>query len=136
MKFRYKVIVIIAVFIASVVFFGSDITETMFSSAADTTLMASATLPTVTIEVADHEFNLLHGYAANLDPMVMRETITPIGPDKTLTLLIYHNELNVRKMKYEIIREDGGTLEEGSLENCLYNSSRLSSLVLPCTIIG
>ncbi|MCR5430997.1 MAG: hypothetical protein K6E95_00395 [Lachnospiraceae bacterium] len=115
MKFRFKVIIIVGIFIASVVFFGSDITETMFSSAADTTLMASAKLPTITIEVAGQEFNLLHGYAANLDPMVMRETITPIGPDKTLTLLIHHTELNVRKMKYEIIREDGGTLEEGSL---------------------
>ncbi len=115
MKFRYKVIIIFGVFIASVVFFGSDITETMFSSAADTTIMASATLPTVTIEVAGQEFNLLHGYAANLDPMVVRETITPIGPDRTLTLLIHHNELNVRKMKYEIIREDGGTVEDGAL---------------------
>lgn len=115
MKFRYKVLLIVGVFIASVVFFGSDITETMFSSAADTTPMTSATLPTITVKVGDQEFNLLHGYAANLDPMVMRETITPIGPDKTLTLLIHHNELNVRKMKYEIIREDGGTVEEGSL---------------------
>ena len=115
MKFRYKVLIIFGVFIASAIFFGSDITETMFSSAADTTVMSSATLPTVTIDVGGQEFNLLHGYAANLDPMVMRETITPIGPDKTLTLLIHHSELNVRKMKYEIIREDGGTLEEGSL---------------------
>ena len=115
MKFRYKVIIIFGVFIASVVFFGSDITETMFSSAAETTEMAHATLPTVTIQVGDQEFNLLHGYAANLDPMVIRESITPIGPDKTFTLLIHHSELNVRKMKYEIIREDGGMLEEGSL---------------------
>ena len=115
MKFRYKVLIFFGVFIASAVFFGSDITETMFSSAADTTAMASATLPTITVEVEGKEFNLLHGYAANLDPMVMRETITPIGPDKSLTLLIHHTELNVRKMKYEIIREDGGTLEEESL---------------------
>jgi len=115
MKFRYKVIIILGVFIGSVLFFGADITENMFSSAAETTVMSSATLPTVTIDVDGHEINLLHGYAANLDPMVIRETITPIGPDKTFTLLIHNRELNVRKMKYEILREDGGTLEEGSL---------------------
>lgn len=99
----------------SIVFFSGDITETLFSSAAETTTMSEATLPTVTIDVGGNEINLLHGYSANLDPMIIRESITPITDDKTFTLLIHHTESDVKKLKYEILSEDGQALEAESL---------------------
>lgn len=115
MKFGYKIVIFILIFIMSIVFFSGDITETLFSSAAETTTMSEATLPTVTIDVGGNEINLLHGYSANLDAMIIRESITPLTDDRTFTLLIHNTESDVKKLKYEILNEDGQELESDSL---------------------
>ena len=51
MKFIYKVMIVLAVFIASLIFFSSGIKEMFFSGSANIVQMSAATLPTVTMEV-------------------------------------------------------------------------------------
>lgn len=114
MKFRYKVLIVLAVFIAALFFFSEDITETFFSTSASTVNMSDATLPTVTIDVNGCEINCLHGYISNLDEMIMRESITPVMSDRTFTVLIHENESNVKKLKYEILNSDGREVESDS----------------------
>lgn len=113
-RFIYKVLIVVAVFIAALVFFSSGIKENFFSSAAQTVAMQKPTLPTVSIDVDGTEVNLLHGYVSNLDEMVMRENMTPLKQDRTFTLLIHENESNVRKLKYEILSESGKEIENDS----------------------
>ena len=100
MKFRYRLLIVIAVFIAALIYFGGDIKETVFETSASTTPMSTATLPTVSFEVNGTEINRLHGYVSNLDEMIMRETITPITSNRTFTVLIEENESNVKKLRY------------------------------------
>ena len=114
MKFKYKVLIVLAVFIAAMVYFGSDISETIFGTQAATTLMSDPTLPTVSIEVGGNEINRLHGYVSNLNEMLIRETITPITSDRTFTVYIDENESNVKKLKYEVLNSDGREVESDS----------------------
>lgn len=114
MKFRYKVLIVLAVFIASLIYFGSDISETFFGTQAATTIMNDSTLPTVSIGVNGSEINRLHGYVSNLDEMLIRETITPITSDRVFTVYIDENESNVKKLKYEVLNSDGREVESDS----------------------
>ncbi len=114
MKFRYKLLIVLAVFIAALIFFGEKINETIFSSSATTTLMSEATLPTISFDVDGNVVNRLHGYVSNLNEMLMRESITPLTSARNFTVLIEENESNVKKLKYEIFNTDGRAVEEDS----------------------
>ena len=101
MKLIHKILIVIVAFIAALVYFGSGINERFFGNASDTVPMSAATFPTIYIQVQDNEFNRLHGYASNLDHMLIRESITPITSDREFTVMIDENESNVKKLKYE-----------------------------------
>ncbi len=109
----YKILLVVAVFIASLIFFGSGIKETLFNNEEDITTMKTASFPFISMEVAGCEMNLLHGYAANLDSQVIRECITPITEGRSFTVNIKDGESDVKKLKYEIFNLDGRLKEEG-----------------------
>ena len=112
-KFIYKVLIIFAVFMGALVFFSTGIKETIFGDEDDTVDMREATLPTILMEVNGNRMNLLHGYASNLDEMLVREAITPIMEDRTFSVIINDYEGNIRKLKYEIFNISGEKAEEG-----------------------
>lgn len=114
MKFRYKILIVLAVFIGALFVFSGGIKQTVFSTVAQTTDMEASTLPTISFVIQGVELNRLHGYVSNTDEMVMRETITPMTIDKTFTVLIDDHGSNVRKLKYEIYTEDGRLLDSDS----------------------
>ena len=49
MKFRYRFMIVLVVFIAALIYFGGDIKETVFETSASTTPMSGASLPTVSL---------------------------------------------------------------------------------------
>ena len=114
MKFRYRILIVLAVFIAAIIYFGGDIKETIFETSASTMQMSQASLPTISFDVNGNEVNRLHGYVSNLDEMIMRETITPITSERVFTILIEENESDVKKLKYEILNADGREVESDS----------------------
>lgn len=114
MKFIYKILIIVLVFLGCLVLFSSDITRTIFSTSAPTTQMAESELPLVSLEVDGNEMNLLYGYSAAPDEMCVRESITPITNERAFTVYIDDKLGNVKKLKYEILNEDGRELENGS----------------------
>lgn len=114
MKFRYKVLIVLAVFIGALGFFGGGVRQTLFPTAASVTPMSESTLPTISIDVGGIELNRLHGYVSNLDGMIVRETITPITGERAFTVLIDENESVVKKLKYEIYNSDGREVESDS----------------------
>ena len=114
MKFRYKLLIVLLTFIGAIVYFASDISGNFFGNTARVTEMAAATLPTVYLETGSDICNRLHGYASNLDHMLMRETITPISSDRVFTVFIEENESDVKKLKYEIYNTEGREIESDS----------------------
>ncbi len=115
MKLIHKILIVIVAFIAALVYFGSGINERFFGNASDTVPMSAATFPTIYIQVQDNEFNRLHGYASNLDHMLIRESITPITSDREFTVLIDENESNVKKLKYEVYNTDKREIESDTI---------------------
>ncbi|MDE7326116.1 MAG: hypothetical protein K2N63_07565 [Lachnospiraceae bacterium] len=116
MKIVYRILILLAIFTASVYYFGSNMQERVFSANRKTTQMQQTTLPVVTVLTQAGEINLMHGYCSNLDAMLFRESITPVGSDKSVEILITENAYNIKKVNFEIYDTMLGTkLEEGSV---------------------
>ena len=77
-----KVGVLAAVFIAALV-----ISSMVINSGTDDEIvdMGSPTLPRVSFTVGNTEVNPLFGYVQDMDITAMRDTITPLNPDGSLT---------------------------------------------------
>ncbi len=115
MKYRYRLIILILLFAASVWVFSLGMTERFFNDAVSTVEMSEASLPLVSMSVSGCEINLLHGYTSKLDGMITRDNITPLGGDRTFTVLIDEKKPSVKKLKYEIFEQNGNELESGEL---------------------
>lgn len=116
MRIVYRILILLAVFCGALLYFGSNMKEKVFSVERKTIPMQEATLPVVSIQVGGVEINLLHGYCSNLDAMLFRESITPLGADKSFALLISENEYNIKKVNFEIYETaEGSKVEEGSV---------------------
>lgn len=116
MKIIYRILILVLIFTGSLIYFGSNMHEQVFSIEKETMEMSDATLPYVTIKSGDSVLNLLHGYCSNLDAMVIRESITPIGTGQEFSVLITENESVVKKLKYEVIEiQNETTIEEDAI---------------------
>ena len=100
MKIIYRILILVLIFTGSLIYFGSNMHEQVFSIEKETMEMSDATLPYVTIKSGDSVLNLLHGYCSNLDAMVIRETINPICTGQEFSVLITKNERVGKKIKY------------------------------------
>lgn len=79
-----------------------------------TSEMASVTLPVVSLQRGDMKINQLYGYRSEMDATAMRDTITPLGEDLTLPVIVksYQNQIEsisfeVRSMDMQRLVEDG-----------------------------
>lgn len=108
MRRLYKMLFLIAVFCVSLWFFGSNMDEVVFDVEVQTVEMEAATLPTMTVITGEEEINLLHGYSSNLDVLLNRENVIPIGMDKIFFLRIDEKESIVRRLKYEVVDVTNG----------------------------
>ncbi|MDE7060740.1 MAG: hypothetical protein K2O71_04000, partial [Lachnospiraceae bacterium] len=116
MKIVYRILILLAIFCASIYYFGSNMQERVFSSDRKTTKMQATTLPVVTVLTPGGEINLMHGYCSNLDAMLFRESITPVDTEKQVEILITENDYNIKKIIFEVYDTALGTkLEEGNV---------------------
>ena len=93
-KLRYRILILLAVFFGALYYFsGNYLVVRSFELSTDTTEMAEATLPNISLVVEDEEINRLYGYTSNLDWELNRETITPLGTDKSFIVRIEENSV-------------------------------------------
>ena len=110
-KLRYRIIILTVIFLGALYYFsGNYLVVRSFELSTDTTEMAEATLPNISLVVEDEEINRLYGYTSNLDWELNRETITPLGKDKSFVVRIEENKMAVRRLKYELFDVTSGTL--------------------------
>ncbi|MBR5179488.1 MAG: hypothetical protein IKW90_11915 [Lachnospiraceae bacterium] len=129
-KLIYKILLVLGVFIGSCIFFASDIKETLFEEELKTTAMKEASFPLVSFEVEGEEMNLLRGHAANLDAQVIRECITPVTSERSITVNIKTSENDVKKLKYQIFTVDGREKESDDL-TVLEDSNGKKRITIP-----
>lgn len=102
MKYFTKILVLLAVFTASVWYFGSSMRVETYSveKAID---MGDSTFPTISMLSENNEVNLLYGYSGNIDCNNFRDTMMPIDASNTVTILIRENKMSVKKVNYEVL---------------------------------
>lgn len=101
LKYIYRIIILLCIFVASIYYFSRDIKEVVFDM-DNTIAMENATFPLITIKTGENEINLLHGYSSNLNANMVREAVTPIGTDQTFEVLINQEKYDIKKLNYEL----------------------------------
>lgn len=116
MKLIYRIIILLGIFAGSLVFFGRNMAESVFSIEKRTMEMSEATLPYISMRVDGIELNRLHGYTSNVDEMLPRESITPLTGEQKFEIIITENANVVKKVTYDITDVASGQLvESGSI---------------------
>ena len=106
-----KIVVLILVFCLTVVAMGERDRQSEMNLTSE---MASVSLPVVCLQRGEMKMNQLYGYRTEMDATAMRDTITPLGEDLSLPLVVkpYQNQVEsisfeVRSMDMERLVEDG-----------------------------
>ena len=100
-KHVYRAMYFVTVFVVAILLFGSRMKEVEVE-AVKTVEMKDAGFPVLTIETMGRKMNILHGYNSNLNANVLRDSMTPIGSDKTFTVYMKEDKTVIKKLKYEI----------------------------------
>lgn len=111
LKQIYRVIILIAVFVAALYYFSRDIKEVVFNI-DNTTTMEDATFPLITIKTGENIINRLHGYSTNMDANKVREAVTPLGPDQAFDVQFKKDPMDIKKLNYEVREFTGNGLIE------------------------
>lgn len=98
-KGMIKAAVLTAVAIVSLIVFSVITNKTNNNMTIE---MAEATLPTITLYYQDEEINELYGYVDEMNPLYMRDDITPIHTDRILPIRIHADHFAVDSISYEI----------------------------------
>ncbi len=115
MKYIYRIIILLVVFIGALYYFSGDIKEVVFETNR-TTDMTGASFPLVTIREDGIEINLLHGYSTNLAANQLRETVIPLNSEKTFEIVIDQKDYDIKKLNYEVRSFiDNSLIEDGSV---------------------
>ena len=112
-KYIYRVIILIVIFAGALFYFSRDIKEVKFSY-DNTTKMKAATFPLITVKTGDCTINMLHGYSTNMAANMIREAVTPLGPDKTFEVQFSKDGPEIKKLNYEVREFVGNTLIESN----------------------
>jgi hypothetical protein len=111
LKHIYRAIILLAIFIAALSYFSSDIKEVVFNI-DNTTKMQNATFPLITIKTGENTINLLHGYSSNLEANKVRESVTPLNTNQAFEAVISRDGKDIKKLNYEVREFVGNTLIE------------------------
>ncbi len=101
LKYIYRTIILIVIFVGAIFYFSRDIKEVVFNQ-DNTTVMEDATFPLVTIKTNERVINMLHGYSSNISADKIREGVAPLGTDQTFEVLFKNEKQKVKKLNYEV----------------------------------
>lgn len=76
--------------------------------------MSDASYPLVYINYEGEHINCLHGYSGEMDVSFMRDTITPLGEDRKISLYIDKFNSDITGLSFEVRSTDGERLIENS----------------------
>lgn len=101
MKYFYKGFGLFILFCVSIFIFGQHIPSINVGTATATSLQDS-TFPLISLTVDKYTINTLHGYSSELDSGNIRESITPLGADKSFDVVISENDLKIKRLDYDL----------------------------------
>ena len=77
--------------------------------------MGKATLPLVYMSEGSDKINCLHGYLKEMQGSAMRDTITPLGAGRKLSVTIEKFGCQIKSLGFEVRSVDGKRLDRKSV---------------------
>lgn len=106
-----KLIAFVCVFIVSLVVISFYMNKGNTDMTAE---MGHATLPTIAVDCQGMEVNLMRGFCSEMDPALMRESITPIDETRQMDIVIHAHGQAIERAGYEVRSIDGSRLIENT----------------------
>jgi len=115
MKQKYiRRFVLLLIFIAALFVFSAITNKGNTDRTAD---MNSATLPTISFEVAGKEVNLLYGHKQKMTISAIRDSITPLNSEGEVLVNLQTYGQTIKEVQYEVYSLDGTvSLAEGAAD--------------------
>lgn len=110
-KIIRRIIVLFLVFVGGVVGFSCLMNSENTDNRTD---FQTPEVPCMAMLMGDTEVNRMYGYAKNMETDYVRDTLTPIGTDKTLAVSITPYGREIESLVYEIKSSDGGKVIENN----------------------
>ncbi len=126
-KILIRILVLTAVFVAAVLGFSFYLNR---GTSETKEAMAGATFPLVYMTNEGSRLNRLHGYTTEMDVTAMRDTLTPLEADRSLTIQIEPYKNKISEVSYEILSSDGTKSMERTKINKLTEEDSLLKATL------
>lgn len=101
-KYLYKVVVLLGVFVGALFYFGSQLESDLYEEGRENS-QGMESFPYLTLTSQNIEMNRLYGYNGPIDDTIVRESITPLDSEKKLTIRISDGEIRLVKMQYQVV---------------------------------
>ena len=96
---RKRVILLLVIFLAALAFFEVLLN---YSPKDEKQALAVGTLPILSVETEGNRLAQMHGYLTQMDGCYMRESLIPVGEDRTLGLIVSEYGSPSKNLSYEI----------------------------------
>lgn len=106
-KYLYKTVVLLVVFVASLFFFGKQLESDIYEE-GKVVEMGKESLPYLTLTSQNIKMNRLYGYNGPIEDNIVRESITPLATDKKITIDISESDVRLVKLQYEVVDKETG----------------------------
>lgn len=123
MKHVYKGLVLILIFVGALFFFGHQL-ETDIHDEGTETELTEETFPTIQIVTQGQKINPLYGYAAPMEPNIVRESMTPLDASRTITLLIDKASTYLTRLQYQIVDKESGEVYDTETISAISDGQR------------
>ena len=110
-KTVWKIVTFVVVFIISAMIVSTTMNKGNAELTAD---LAAPMLPLVYMNVGGMDVNCLHGYVEKMEESSLRDSLTPIGEDRSISLRVDKYGMNITGMSFEVRSIDGERLVEAT----------------------
>lgn len=128
-KYLYKTVVLMAVFAASLFFFGSRLESDTYEEGT-VVQQGEETFPYLTLTTQDITVNRLYGYTGPIADDIVRESITPLNEERKIRVRISDAPLRLIKMAYEVVDKENGEVYYSGEVNALTEETKEIELFL------
>ena len=114
-KILTKAGILFVVFLLGVMVFSSFMNKKTTDNKMD---LEKATLPVLSMKIGDQKVNRMYGHAQEMQVDFMRDSLTPLGTDKELTVSIDPKGHKIENLIYEVRTSDGSkVIENDKIKN-------------------
>lgn len=114
-KIVRRILILLLIFIGAVAGFSCLMNSENTDNRTD---FQTPTIPCMAILLDDTEINRMYGYADHMETDFMRDTLTPVGTDKSLAVSITPYGRDIDSLVYEVRTSDGSkVIENNKIKN-------------------